>query len=162
MRGNVYSMIMSFLLAGSLCACSHSAAVTANSSAQVFNQSATPVAYQLADNYFIKNTVTGLVPRHISSSVEFARYFGMAATMGKNGKPTPIDFAAHDVIVYDAGIVQKQLEITPLTLNYAQDKLILDVRIRSGERQSYQMHPFVILIVPKNLADKVEFKLLQP
>lgn len=162
MRGNVYSMIMSFLLAVCLCACSHSAAVTANGSAQVFNQSVTPVTYQLANNYFIKNNVTGLVPRHIRSSAEFTRYFGMAATMGKNGKPTPIDFAAHDVIVYDAGIVQKQLEITPLTLNYAQDKLVLDVLIRSGARQSYQMHPFVILIVPKNLPDKVEFKLLQP
>ncbi|MBI0067839.1 MULTISPECIES: hypothetical protein [unclassified Snodgrassella] len=162
MRGNVYSMIMSFLLAGSLCACSHSAAVTANGSAQVFNQSVTPVTYQLANNYFIKNNVTGLVPRHIRSSAEFTRYFGMAETMGKNGKPTPIDFAFQDVIVYDAGIVQKQLEITPLTLNHAQDKLILDVRIRSGARQSYQMHPFILLIVPKNLPDKVEFKLKQP
>ena len=162
MRGNVYSMIMSFLLAGSLCACSHSAAVTANGSAQVFNQSVTPVTYQLANNYFIKNNVTGLVPRHIRSSAEFTRYFGMAATMGKNGKPTPIDFAVQDVIVYDAGIVQKQLEITPLTLNHAQDKLILDVRIHSGSRQSYQMHPFILLIVPKNLPDKVEFKLKQP
>ncbi|WP_370577673.1 hypothetical protein ABX014_22425 [Snodgrassella alvi] len=162
MRGNVYSMIMSFLLAGSLCACSHSAAVTANGSAQVFNQSVTPVTYQLANNYFIKNNVTGLVPRHIRSSAEFTRYFGMAATMGKNGKPTPIDFAVQDVIVYDAGIVQKQLEITPLTLNHAQDKLILDVSIHSGARQSYQMHPFILLIVPKNLPDKVEFKLKQP
>lgn len=162
MRGNVYSMIMSFLLAGSLCACSHSAAVTANGSAQVFNQSVTPVTYQLANNYFIKNNVTGLVPRHIRSSAEFTRYFGMAATMGKNGKPTPIDFAVQDVIVYDAGIVQKQLEITPLTLNHAQDKLILDVRIHSGARQSYQMHPFILLIVPKKLPDKVEFKLKQP
>lgn len=162
MRGNVYSMIMSFLLAGSLCACSHSAAVTANGSAQVFNQSVTPVTYQLANNYFIKNNVTGLVPRHIRSSAEFTRYFGMAATMGKNGKPTPIDFAVQDVIVYDAGIVQKQLEITPLTLNHAQDKLILDVRIHSGARQSYQMHPFILLIVPNNLPDKVEFKLKQP
>ena len=162
MCGNVYSMIMSFLLAGSLCACSHSAAVTANGSAQVFNQSVTPVTYQLANNYFIKNNVTGLVPRHIRSSAEFTRYFGMAATMGKNGKPTPIDFAVQDVIVYDAGIVQKQLEITPLTLNHAQDKLILDVRIHSGARQSYQMHPFILLIVPKNLPDKVEFKLKQP
>ena len=162
MRGNVYSMIMSFLLAVCLCACSHSAAVTANGSAQVFNQSVTPVTYQLANNYFIKNNVTGLVPRHIRSSAEFTRYFGMAATMGKNGKPTPIDFAVQDVIVYDAGIVQKQLEITPLTLNHAQDKLILDVRIHSGARQSYQMHPFILLIVPKNLPDKVEFKLLQP
>lgn len=162
MRGNVYSMIMSFLLAGSLCACSHSAAVTANGSAQVFNQSVTPVTYQLANNYFIKNNVTGLVPRHIRSSAEFTRYFGMAETMGKNGKPTPIDFAVQDVIVYDAGIVQKQLEITPLTLNHAQDKLILDVRIHSGARQSYQMHPFILLIVPKNLPDKVEFKLKQP
>lgn len=162
MRGNVYSMIMSFLLAGSLCACSHSAAVTANGSAQVFNQSVIPVTYQLANNYFIKNNVTGLVPRHIRSSAEFTRYFGMAATMGKNGKPTPIDFAVQDVIVYDVGIVQKQLEITPLTLNHAQDKLILDVRIHSGARQSYQMHPFILLIVPKNLPDKVEFKLKQP
>ncbi|WP_143557264.1 hypothetical protein [Snodgrassella alvi] len=159
MRCHVYSMLFGLLLAGSLSGCSYSTAMAANASAQVRNQLAIPVSYQQAKNYFIKNTVTKSVPRHITSAEEFARYFAMAATMGKAGNPTPIDFTTQDVLVFDAGIVQQQLDIMPLALNRVQDRLILNLRIRSGAVLGYQMRPFVLLIVPKGLPEQVEFNI---
>ncbi len=50
------------------------------------------VPFTVAHNYFVRNNVTEPVPAKIGSLDEFERYFGMAAFMGKNGKPTPIDF----------------------------------------------------------------------
>ncbi|MBR2266407.1 MAG: hypothetical protein IJ882_07070 [Paludibacteraceae bacterium] len=50
------------------------------------------VPYIVAHNYFVRNDVTGHVPAKIVSLDEFERYFGMAAFMGKNGQPTPVDF----------------------------------------------------------------------
>ncbi|WP_143557457.1 hypothetical protein [Snodgrassella alvi] len=157
MRCCVYSMLSGLLLAGSLCGCSYSATLPATGAVQGMNRTAIPVAYQQARNYFIKNTITEPVPRHITSAEEFARYFAMAATMGRTGTPTPIDFTTQDVLVFDAGIVQQQLDIIPLALNRVQNKLVLNLHIRSGAALSYQMHPFLLLIVAKNLPDNVEF-----
>ena len=50
------------------------------------------VPYIVAHNYFVRNDVTESVPAKIASQCEFEQYFGMAAFMGKNGQPTPIDF----------------------------------------------------------------------
>jgi len=50
------------------------------------------VPFTEAHNYFVRNDVTEQVPAKIGSLEEFERYFGMAAFMGKNGQPTPIDF----------------------------------------------------------------------
>lgn len=50
------------------------------------------IPYVVAHNYFVRNDVTETVPAKICSLDEFEHYFGMAAFMGKNGQPTPIDF----------------------------------------------------------------------
>ena len=50
------------------------------------------IPYEIAHNYFVRNDVTALIPAKIVSLDEFERYFGVAAFMGKNGQPTPIDF----------------------------------------------------------------------
>lgn len=53
------------------------------------------IPYTLADHYFVNNTVEkGLIPLpEITSKEQFQKYFGMATVMGKDGKPTAIDFS---------------------------------------------------------------------
>lgn len=160
MRSTVYVIMLAWLVAAFLSACHRVTAKAAKVSVPV-TQTITTVPYQEARHYFIKNTVNRPVPRHINTASEFSSYFAMAATMGPNGQPTPIDFNTHDVVVYDAGIVQRQLDITPMALSRTQDKLLLDIHIHSGTALGYQMHPFVLLIVPKNLPQQVDFNIQQ-
>ncbi|PIT47855.1 hypothetical protein BHC46_06120 [Snodgrassella alvi] len=157
MCGYIRSICFCLVLAGLLGGCNHPSIMAAKASARLGSQNAVPVSYQQASNYFIKNTVTESVPRHITSAEVFARYFSVAATMGEAGKPTPIDFTTQDVLVFDVGIVQQQLDIRPLILKLIQDRLVLNLRIRSGAELDYQMRAFVLLIVPKGLPDRVEF-----
>lgn len=56
------------------------------------------VPFEVAHNYFVRNDVTKPIPAKIASLDEFEQYFGMAAFMGKNGQPTPIDFERQFVI----------------------------------------------------------------
>ena len=51
------------------------------------------VSYILAANYFVKNTVNQLDNPKIETAEKFNEIFGMATTMGKEGKPTEIDFS---------------------------------------------------------------------
>lgn len=158
MRSMVYVIMLAWLVAAFLSAC-HRVTAKAARGLVPQAQAVTTVPYQEARHYFIKNTVNRPVPRHINTASEFSRYFAMAATMGRNGQPTPIDFNTHDVLVYDAGIVQRQLDITPMALSRTRDKLILDIRIHNGTALDYRMHPFVLLIVPKNLPRQVDFNI---
>ena len=50
------------------------------------------VAFEVAKNYFFKNDQ--VIPEYpkITTEEEFNKLFGMATTMGENGKPTAIDF----------------------------------------------------------------------
>lgn len=57
------------------------------------------VNYQMAERYFIKNSIPdGNFIYKLSSQQEFESYFGEATVMGKNGKPTVIDFSTSFVI----------------------------------------------------------------
>ena len=50
------------------------------------------VPFEVAKNYFFKNNQ--VIPEYpkIVSEEEFNKLFGMATTMGEDGKPTAIDF----------------------------------------------------------------------
>src|SRR5690606_37581358 len=72
---------------------------------------ATDIAYKIAKNYFIKNDVEGVVPEKITSQEEFEKYFGMAATMGEDGTPTPIDFGNEYVIVADLNTTTRNVAL---------------------------------------------------
>jgi hypothetical protein len=50
------------------------------------------IPYAVAQNYFVKNTVDAIANPKIETEEVFNSYFGSATTMGKNGKPTAIDF----------------------------------------------------------------------
>ena len=95
------------------------------------------VKYQVAKNYFFVNNspYSGLLK--ITTEQELGKYFGMAATMGKDGQPTEIDFKKQFLIA----------KILPETLH-------VKYNIQRGEKQSYTMQPFSLLIVDRQYMDK--------
>ena len=88
------------------------------------------IPYQIAKNYFVNNTYPDQETHilKITSEKKFNEVFGMATTMGENGKPTEINFSNSFVIaVIDAAnsstesIIIRNLtkEIKKLNLRYA-------------------------------------------
>lgn len=58
------------------------------------------ISYKSARKYFAKNTYDNkdFTEKIMSSQEEFERLFRAAATMGTDGKPTPIDFSKENVL----------------------------------------------------------------
>ena len=50
------------------------------------------IAFEIAKNYFFKNNQEIPSSPKITTAEEFGKLFGMATTMGEDGKPTEIDF----------------------------------------------------------------------
>jgi len=111
--------------------------------------------YKTLANYFIKNTVKEAIPTKIDSQQEFDKYFGMATTMGENGTPTPVDFANEFVIVVDYKETAKRTEMKVLNLENKGDELILTYSLTTGEDMGFTSHPFLLVVVNKNIAGKV-------
>lgn len=108
------------------------------------------VPYREADNYFVRNDVKQPVPAKINSQEEFEKYFGMAAVMGKNGNPTPIDFANQFVIAVVLPVTNQDIDIederllddgTNLTFEYSVE--------RDDEINTYTQVPMELIIVSR-------------
>lgn len=108
------------------------------------------VPYREADNYFVRNDIKQPVPAKINSQEEFDKYFGMAAVMGKNGNPTPIDFANQFVIAVVLPETNQDIDIederllddgTTLTFEYSVD--------RDDEINTYTQVPMELIIVSR-------------
>lgn len=108
------------------------------------------VAYKIAENYFIKNDVENTVPVKIVSQEEFDHYFGMATTMGAEGKPTEIDFSQEFVIVADQKETDIKTEIVPVSLEKVDGQLSFNFNVLKGEEQSFTSRPFLMIIVSKS------------
>ena len=107
------------------------------------------VAYTEAKNYFHKNDAPLPESIRITSQEEFDRQFGMAAHMGKDGRPTAIDFGKEFVLTKVLPETNLETELTPLSLTREDGKLQLTYRLVQGKPQSYTSQPMFILIVPK-------------
>jgi len=105
------------------------------------------VAYTIAENYFVNNSVKDTVPVKITSKEDFDKYFGMASTMGAGGTPTPIDFDKQYVIVVDHPTTTKKTEIIPLGLTRQGDQIVFDYKVNEGEEMGFSIHPLLMLIV---------------
>src|SRR5690606_11717534 len=74
--------------------------VDSTETAQLQTPANNAIPYVLAQNYFVKNTIgedrNGIYK--IETQAAFDELFSPAASMGKDGKPTPIDFEKQYVI----------------------------------------------------------------
>jgi len=115
------------------------------------------VPFKIAENYFIKNDVNDTVPSKIVSQEVFDTYFGLATTMGENGKPTPIDFSKEFVIVVDHNNTSKQTDISLVSLEKKEENILFNYAIIEGEDKGFVTRPFLMVIVDKNNDGEVIF-----
>lgn len=159
MKRSIFSLLL-ICLSIQLSACSNLKSSTTEHKSDTLIQDSVAVPYYQGSVYFIKNTVKGKVPARINSRSVFNQYFGYASTAFSK-KVRAIDFDKEEVLIYDAGVVQRSIEITPVALRQKGNKLHLFVQVKSGAAINYSIRPFLMLIIDKNKANKLIFHVQQ-
>lgn len=114
------------------------------------------IPFTVADKYFLKNTVKEIVNPKITTKEDFDSLFGAAAVMGSNGLPTIIDFTKKYVIVVTKPETDQDTRLTPISLqSNEKEELIFSYKIETGEKQSFQIKPCLIIIVDKDVTGNV-------
>lgn len=121
-------------------------------------ESTTKVPYREAKHYFVKNSYTAdhLIEIKIGTQEDFDKLFGMATTMGKDGKPTAINFEDQFVIAVIGEETSRNARITPSELEQVGEKIILSYVVSRGEPQSSTIRPLLLLIVDKKYDGELE------
>ena len=156
--GRVYSRsarlkrvwLCSCLLA-TLAACGNKQVSTRSSEG---NAESSEIAFEVAKNYFFKNNQ--MIPENpkIVSEEEFSKFFGMATTMGDDGKPTAIDFTKQFVVAIVLPVTDFATEINPVKVEEKGDSLLYTYEIKTGKRQSFSIQPVSIIILDKKYESK--------
>ena len=108
------------------------------------------VPFMEAHNYFVRNDVTEPVPAKIGSLDEFERYFGMAAFMGKNGQPTPIDFEKQFAIAVVLPETNHSTELHAECLTADGSKLIFIYSVDvASEENTWTQVPMLLIFVDR-------------
>jgi len=122
---------------------------------------ATDVPFIVAKNYFVKNTVkqVGLENPKIETKENFDALFGAATTMGKNGKPTEINFSKQYVIAVVGDETDIATEISPVSLQKDdKNRVTLNYKTTKGSKQSFKIRPALIVIVDRNYEGPISIK----
>ena len=118
------------------------------------NDESSEVAFEVAKNYFFKNNQVIPENSKIVSEEEFNKLFGMATTMGEDGKPTAIDFTKQFVVAIVLPITDFATEINPVKVEEKGDSLLCTYEIKTGEKQSFSIQPISIIILDKEYESK--------
>ena len=131
------------------------AACTDNSVSAVENNGeSSEVAFEVAKNYFFKNNQVIPETPKITTEEEFNKLFGMATTMGEEGKPTTIDFTKQFVLAIVLPQTDMATEISPVKLEEQGDSLLYTYEIKTGEKLSFTIQPVSIIIIDKQYENK--------
>lgn len=108
------------------------------------------IHYTVAKNYFLKNNLDSLPPVKITSATDFDRFFGMATSMGKDGKPTEIDFSRQYVIAVALPETDTVTTLKPRSLvKSANGNLTFTCTVKQGEKLSYTSAPLLLVIASR-------------
>jgi hypothetical protein len=120
------------------------------------------IPYAVAQNYFVKNTVDVIANPKIETEEVFNSYFGAATTMGKNGKPTAVDFNKEFAIAIVLPKTDNTTTIQPVALKKAgDDALVLEYKVAVGDKQSYTSRPFLLVLVDRKLDGNIRLKRIE-
>ena len=133
-----------------LAACGNKKAVALAESDEKCNE----VAFEVAKNYFFKNDQEVPSSPKITTADEFGKLFGMATRMGKEGKPTEIDFNNQFVLAIVLPVTNFATEITPDKLKEKGDTLFYFYNAKVDGAHSYSTRPISLIILDKKYADK--------
>lgn len=107
------------------------------------------VEYTIAHGYFVRNDAPVHAPLRYDNKEDFESVFGYAAVMGKDGRPTTIDFARQSVIAIIGGETNRPTEYIPMSLTLQADTLHLTYKSKKGASTTYTMTPLLLLVVDK-------------
>ena len=111
------------------------------------------VDYEVAKNYFFKNDQQIPASPKITTEEEFNKLFGMATVMGKDGKPTSIDFTKQFVLAIVLPVTDMATEINPVKVEVKSDSLFYTYEVKTGEKQTFSIQPVSIIILDKQYED---------
>lgn len=133
-----------------LAACTNKQAAAPAEGDEVSNE----VAFEVAKNYFFKNDQEIPASPKVTTEEEFNNLFGMATTMGEDGKPTPIDFTRQFVLAIVLPVTDYDTEINPMKVVEKGDSLLYTYEVKQGEQQSFSIQPVSIIILDKKYENK--------
>ena len=107
------------------------------------------VPFEVAKNYFFKNNQEIPTSPKITTAEAFNQLFGMAAFMGKNGMPTPIDFDKQFVLAIVLPVTNVATEIIPQKVEVKGNQLFYSYEVKTGKQQSFSIQPVSIIILDK-------------
>ena len=122
----------------------------------------TEVPYTQLQNYFFRNDAQIPANPKIDSQEQFDSLFGMAALMGPEGRPTPVDFERQFVISVVLPVTNQLTELNDEHL-YAYKDLLGHSHLdfcysaeRGSDTLSYKMQPVLLIAVDRQYdAEKV-------
>jgi len=102
-------------------------------------------------NYFVRNDYKEgqLEDLRITSQQGFDSVFGVAATMGSQGKPTPIDFTKQDAIAVINPVSDTAVSLENPVLEQEEGYITLSYDAVKGAKQSFSTRPFLLLLIDK-------------
>lgn len=114
------------------------------------------VPYTLGQNYFVRNDFTPekLKGHRILDKRHFDEVFGSAATM--SALPTPIDFARQYVIAVIDPVTDMSTQLSVISVMKRGDRITLRYNKSTGEKQTYSITPFLLLIVDLDHSGEVD------
>ena len=118
------------------------------------DEASNEVVFEVAKNYFFKKGQEIPSSPKITTAEEFGKLFGMATTMGEDGKPTSIDYTKQFVLAIVLPVTNLATEITPDRFEEKGDTLFYFYDVKEGEAQSYSTQPISLVILDKKYIDK--------
>lgn len=112
-------------------------------------QTPKPVSYNVAANYFCTDGLpnTGKTIQPITSEATFQLYYQPAASMGKGGRPSPIDFTRQFVIPIKEPASDIQTNINVKSLTKSGDTYTLEYTVAKGEKMTWTSKNCMAIIV---------------
>jgi hypothetical protein len=107
------------------------------------------VPFTELDRYYFKNGQEIPGNPKIDSAEAFSELFGVAAVMGEDGQPTPVDWGKEFVIAVVNPVTDQATELTPESLSLENGELVFTYTETVGERQSWTMRPILLIKVDR-------------
>lgn len=107
------------------------------------------VPFTELDHYFFKNGQDLPDNPKIGSEIVFSELFGMAAVMGKDGQPTPVDWDKEFVIAVVNPVTDNATELIPGSLSVENNELVFTYNEIVGDKQSWSRQPVLLIKVDR-------------
>lgn len=113
------------------------------------------VPFTEARNYFVRNdAVLPLESNVIETQAQLDSLFGMAAVMGRNGRPTDIDFDREFCVAYVVPPTDTLTEIVPVAVTSKGKELTCSFEIRKGDPITWTIQPFSLIVIDRSYYKK--------